>query len=329
MKQWARRVVPTDVKALRNFLTAERKSTLPFSDPALMLSGFHSNRPFVYPERPSTAKGYISDLDFLRRIDGLNPAQVRRELSDKLGFAERMQAEGFGDRMPRMFGVSRDGRFEVTEEYSGEPIIIKPVDGRAGQGISAFTSLDDALAACPPDRTFLVQERVQAHAYGREIFPGSLNALRVQVVRRTPGAGPVVAAVVQRMGSRATAPAHSLTAGGLVARVTPDGVLTYAIGPTRGRHRERFDTHYETGGQITGRVVPFYAEALDLARELMTLYPDALYVGWDIAIAERGPIVLEGNATWPNLATLQAHGPFANAPEVRDFFVERGLLRVG
>src|SRR3712207_9166026 len=69
----------------------------------------------------------------------------------------------------------------------------------------------------------------------------------------------------------------------LFRSVTPEGALTYALGPVQGPRRERHDSHPETGGRIAGRPVPFHGEALALALELMHLYPDAAYVGWDIA----------------------------------------------
>ena len=329
-RRLARRVLPPGATALRRFLENEARSPLHFSDPGLVLTGFYSSRRWFYSERPTAAKGYVSDLAFIRHVGSLNPVPVQRALTDKLEFARTLDAHGLGDRMPRMLGVSRNGRFEPTNDPTGEAVIIKPVDGAAGRGLALFDSVDDAVAACPTDRTYLIQERVRAHPYGAEIFPGSLNALRVQVVRSVPGGPATVAAVAQRIGTRASAPGHAFSSGGLIAGVQRDGTLTYAVGSLRGqRHQERHQRHPETGAQIAGRTLPQYDAALGLALEMMDLYPDATYVGWDIAIAESGPIVLEGNATWPNLSVLQAHGPLAVDPETRRYCVGRGLLPRG
>jgi len=59
---------------------------------------------------------------------------------------------------------------------------------------------------------------------------------------------------------------------------------------------ERFDRHPVTGAQVTGRIVPFYREMVELSLKAHRLIPQRVWIGWDIAITKDGPVFLEGNS---------------------------------
>jgi hypothetical protein len=95
---------------------------------------------------------------------------------------------------------------------------------------------------------------------------------------------------------------------GVVGPAT-DGAL--ALGPGRGW----CDTHPDTGGQIAGRVLPYWRETLELARRAHTLaFADHVVIGWDIAILDDGPCLIEGNKG-PDLDLVQKshREPIGNA----------------
>jgi hypothetical protein len=172
-----------------------------------------------------------------------------------------------------------------------------------------------------------VQEKVVNHTGIAEVFPGSLNTLRIFTLRDAPGEPPRVPVAVQRIGRFSTAPLDSFSAGGLLARVDlVSGELSEAVGPVTGRSRDTHTVHPDTGVEIRGRVVPMLREALDLTVRAMEVFPEALYIGWDVAVSERGPVLIEGNATWPASRSVQAHGPFAGDPSCRAFFQRYGFL---
>jgi glutathione synthase/RimK-type ligase-like ATP-grasp enzyme len=62
--------------------------------------------------------------------------------------------------------------------------------------------------------------------------------------------------------------------------------------------------HPDTGEQIKGRVLPFWEEAKRLAAEAHRAFADRVVVGWDIAILEDGPILIEGNGN-PDMDIIQ------------------------
>ncbi len=56
--------------------------------------------------------------------------------------------------------------------------------------------------------------------------------------------------------------------------------------------------HPATGVKLEGFTIPYWQDCLDLAKELAKSFVPLRAVGWDIAITDNGPMVLEGNEDW-------------------------------
>jgi hypothetical protein len=92
------------------------------------------------------------------------------------------------------------------------------------------------------------------------------------------------------------------TTGTMAAGVDPDdGTLTELIGILRPGNRyilERTVAHPVTGRHVAGAKLPFAREIIDLAFRAALAHPDTATLGWDVAIAERGLFILDGNPNW-------------------------------
>lgn len=334
LRALARRAVPGQlltvrrvVRAWRGFLQAEWESPLRLAAPSLVVRGFLSERRWQYPSTPSRSRGYLSDAQYRRVVEKFNPLWVQRVFNDKAGFASVLAEHGLGDRTPRQLATVVDGVVAGDVPAWAGPVVRKPVDGQGGQGVAALATLEEALATCPPMGTFIVQERVVGHPYAVELYPGSLNTLRVITIRDEPGGEPRVAVAVQRIGREGTGPLDSFSAGGMAAAVDlSTGRLGPAVARVLRRERVTYDHHPDTGAAITGLVVPLLADTLDLVLQAMRVVPDALHIGWDVAVSDRGPLIIEGNARMPAIRVVQAQGPFALDPACRDFYQRWGLL---
>ena len=54
--------------------------------------------------------------------------------------------------------------------------------------------------------------------------------------------------------------------------------------------------HPETGVSIDGFRIPFWQEAVELARDAHLRFDSFGYLGWDVAITPTGPKIIEANA---------------------------------
>ena len=56
-----------------------------------------------------------------------------------------------------------------------------------------------------------------------------------------------------------------------------------------------YDTHPVTGKAFEGFQIPYWEEILKLTEKALRKVDGINYVGWDIAITGKGPIIVEGN----------------------------------
>jgi hypothetical protein len=133
---------------------------------------------------------------------------------------------------------------------------------------------------------------------------GALATLRILTARNETGEIEATHAVF-RMAQRPGAQVDNIHAGGIAApvelstgrlgRATDLGVRVDSAWHAR---------HPVTGAQIEGRIVPYWAEALALVRRAHDLIGDRVAVGWDVAILEDGPCLIEGNGK-PDVDLIQ------------------------
>jgi hypothetical protein len=147
--------------------------------------------------------------------------------------------------------------------------------------------------------TFLIEERLHGHPNLLELAPHTLCAARLTTITTLNGDVRVVETVMKL--TAAASGVDNQIQGSVGVFVDPEtGVMGTG-------HREfepgykRWETVPGTDKRFTGMRVPLWDEVMALAREAAAAFPDAHGVGWDIAIADRGPVILEGNA---------AHGQF-------------------
>ena len=101
--------------------------------------------------------------------------------------------------------------------------------------------------------------------------------------------------VVLRIGVKART--DNFATGGIAAPVDCRGVVCQ---PAVVKHPsgERFHIHPVSGERITGCIIPYYDQAIALAKQAAMRIPSVRSIGWDVAITETGPHILEGNDNW-------------------------------
>ena len=65
------------------------------------------------------------------------------------------------------------------------------------------------------------------------------------------------------------------------------------------------DVHPDTGFAFKDFTIPFWAQITELALSAQMSIADCPTVGWDIAVTESGPVLIEGNDNW-EIQTVQA-----------------------
>ena len=68
-----------------------------------------------------------------------------------------------------------------------------------------------------------------------------------------------------------------------------------------------YDKHPLTGFDFNSiKKIPYVPEAIEMVKKAALLIPDLRYIGWDVAITDNGPLIIEGNE-FPSYGLIQNH----------------------
>lgn len=208
--------------------------------------------------------------------------------------------------------ISRD---EFIEKFKGsDRVIYKPLSGQMGRGVEVYNLVTteagvvyDNLASYPPG---IVEEYVRQHPEINRMCPTSVNTVRIVSLSHnghfvTEDSHYAIAYAAFRIGGGKEI-VDNFHSGGMVAGVDlATGTVVTNATDEDGRV---FTHHPTTGTQIKGFVIPYFQEAVNkVCHELESKQLEG-YLGWDIAISEDGPKLIEVN-TQPGVGLLQT--PFA------------------
>lgn len=234
-------------------------------------------------------------------------------LEDKEAFAAWCKANDLPH--PPVLATFSSGRMAPDSELPGRDLFSKPSDDRGGAGATLWPATRDGRYVGPDgvvlDRSDLqaelesrslarpqmVQERLVNHSTVRPVSPGGLCTIRL-VTARAPGGDIVLLSSTLGI-PMAGSPVDNFHAGGICAAIDP---ATGRVGPgVRAAPEEclnTYDHHPDTGAPIAGLVLPQWDEVATLGRRAHELVPGVAFVGWDVALTDRGPLLLEANPRW-------------------------------
>jgi glutathione synthase/RimK-type ligase-like ATP-grasp enzyme len=275
----------------------------------------------------SEAKGFLHRFETKSGIYPLLRQGVVTELNDKKVFADFCRSKG----VPAVpYFLYLDGSEEGIQLPDCD-LFVKPANGRGGRGAERWDWVSPGLFKGPAglrlttaqlaghletraqSRPLLVQERVKPHHSLAVLTSGALPTVRVTTCLGESG-DPEVVSGVFRMAIGNNQTVDNLHAGGLAAGVgINDGRLSSASNLGMDARLGWLDRHPDTGAAISGRRLPLWKETKALALQAHRAFADRVLVGWDIAITDDGPIVVEGNSS-PDLDIIQRFGsPVCNS----------------
>lgn len=206
----------------------------------------------------------------------------------------------FRDYTGREFWFNDDGAtFEdfkkFIERSPRDKIFVKAARSSQGNGISTFNISEtdlrekyDELMAMP---STLAEHCVIQHPEMAKFGGGCVNTLRVVTIYRDGKCNFIYTVI--RIGENDTF--DNFSQGGVIAEVDMDsGEIT-----TSGydKHGGEAEVDRVTGETIKGFVIPFWKEAKELIAKAAERVAEkgVGFVGWDVAITEKGPALIEGN----------------------------------
>jgi hypothetical protein len=176
--------------------------------------------------------------------------------------------------------------------------IVKPNFGNLGNGIQIINLSEQ------PDKSVLKQELLKTYPDGfiaeelivqcselAAFHPSSVNTLRLTTVRQSNGDIYLIHRAFFRIGQGGRCVDNGGN-GGIFAGIDYEtGIVKGAID----ERMNRYIVHPDTKKTILGFQIPRWEEAKDYAVKLAKVLPNLNYCGWDIALTDKGWVMVEAN----------------------------------
>lgn len=241
-------------------------------------------------------------------------------LDDKRAFLAACAREG----LPTPPSLTRDEALA-----RGEDVYVKDPHRDLGFGVMRLSP--DALRELPDDTPWVIQPVLRNHPVLRAVYPehAPLSSFRVITALDPDTRAPYVLRTAIRMG-RDGSDVDNTQQGGIWARVDLDtgalcdGVTKKTFGLWHHDAPLREEVHPDSRRRFVGVVAPWWREARAMALDAhRRLCPDAISVGWDVALADDAPVFLEVNV-W---ATSYDYDPQTDAFTPTCRLIVEGLRR--
>jgi len=277
-------------------------------------------------------------------FDRINPKSERPAVEDKLRFHRICLAAGLP--VPALHAVlSRRSTTAVADvplardvdsvlclfkDGSARRLIFKPQNDALGTGVR-FVQLGSGrlldIVGEPIDRhefehrlysdlerdDYLVQEFVQPSPAVAALGSGkALGTFRIVTYLHRGAVMSLYALARIPCGSNPHDNFAGGSTGNLIAKVDcATGILGPAFGrrdPRFSRLLERFDSNPDTGLPIAGVQIPGWLQARATAEQAAHCFTKLPVLGWDIALAEQGPVIIEANSNPDIIGSQVASG---------------------
>lgn len=261
--------------------------------------GFSAEEYFYYhfmDKSEDEIKRFVSDTDRIEFCERLNGDKIREIFDNKLKCAD-VFSKYFG----RDFcGVESVEDLPALRKFTQKHkrFILKPLDGSFGAGIAILEKEwnDSELENLISDKCgvgkpgFIAEELIVQVPEMAQFHPKSLNTIRVATVKLEDEVK-VVGAFFRT--GRGESIVDNAGAGGISGNIDIETGIVDAAGDERGNS---YEVHPDTNVRIVGFTIPCWQEAVKLAKELATVVKGCRYTGWDLALTEKGWVIVEGNS---------------------------------
>lgn len=210
--------------------------------------------------------------------------------SNKIKFHQKFKEFNNLDYYDYNDGV--DALKEFLEKHSF--CVEKPICGLGGSNVNkisadTITNYDEYYKKLVDKNLFLEEFVIQNKDWGK-ISPNSVNTLRI-VTSAVNGKAKILFAAA-RIGSGKSV-VDNFHQGGTAS------LIDYEKGILKGngisKDLKEFEVHPSTKIKFDGYKIPYFEEIIDMCIKAALVNDNIHVVGWDVAIKDDGPILIEGN----------------------------------
>lgn len=256
---------------------------------------------------------FVCVLWLLRLLKKYNPQEYREAFHDKRQF----------DKLFSEF-VNRDSMSVTTcdlklDHFLDEhpKVVLKKSGGCSGKQVyvSKDTDTKDSLKRLIETEGYdLVEEAITNCAEIKRLNPTSLNTMRV-VTFRSGSYFKIICACL-RIGAIGSF-VDNLSQGGTSARIN---LNTHELDSVFFANSFRECKGSQVGRNEIGMTIPYWDDVVKMVEKASLVVPQIHYVGWDVAVTDKGPAIVEGNESF-HTVVMQVYAS-VDEPGLKSVFEE-------
>jgi len=168
-------------------------------------------------------------------------------------------------------------------------IIAKPTNGTHGDGIIKIKPSKNTYQELIEKNLLLVEEVIKQTEEMNKLNPSSVNTIRA-ITFNDNGKCTIVAAYLRIGNNRVV---DNFNGGGMVVPI--DVKTSTVLFPALDKKGNLYHNHPTTNTKIVGFKIPQFDEIKKLVEDAFKALPEVKFIGWDVALTDNGPCLIEGN----------------------------------
>lgn len=202
----------------------------------------------------------------------------------------------------------------VMDNKNINSLIVKPAVGTFGKGCKIINDNNinqDALYKKILENSYVFQEVIIQHPKLYEVYPGSLNTIRMDTYADDSKVS-IISAFIN-FGINGNIVDNPRSGGCFIPIDMKSGKMKEKGRQLLEKGGKVFFAHPDTGIEFKDRHIPYFGEVKELVTKATEALPFNL-IGWDIGISKDGPVIIEGNCDYDIHTSEMAYGGYKKHP---------------
>lgn len=260
-------------------------------------NSFHEYCYYGFYEKDSTARKQYATMAFMYEYQlKQNPPIHREVLEDKLLFFKKY-SEYLGRGVLNCATAGSDELYSFFRNKS--KVVLKKSTGGGGKNVEIIKVDDfspDQLRSYIVENGYdIAEEFVIQHRNLMDLSPHSLNTVRCITQFNTAGEVIIIGTSL-RMGIYNNT--DNLSSGGIACPVDINTGKICGNGVSFDITTEDFSVHPVSKLPLVGFKIPYWNEVKAICIAAAKVNTSNKSIGWDVAISDNGPMLIEGNHDW-------------------------------
>lgn len=226
----------------------------------------------------------------------------------------------------------------LTAFLEKSDLILKPIFGSRGRGILLLQkdegtylldndkiTWDELISKLKTLDNYLIQERFVQKGFSNNIYPGSLNTMRVCTMVDPVTEKAFVSFAVHRFGSPESGYTDNFSQGGISAQIDSDGTLSRGLALNKQGEVTVFESHPLSKKPIQNEKIPNWKSITGSLIEMVRRMPYLKNIGWDVILSNGEIYILEGNIG-ADFDLIQVHKPLKEIPSAWKFLKQYNFV---